>query len=136
MTNKDEKINEKITEKAYENAKEKAEEILKDKGKTENLLDKAIKKLNQDGAFEGLSSIPYLIEMIKSYINGEYKEIPVETLVAVVGAIVYWVSPVDVIPDVIPGVGYVDDALVVAYCLKAIKTDLDDYKKWYSENKQ
>ena len=74
--------------------------------------------------------------MIKSYINGEYKEIPVGTLVAVVGAIVYWVSPVDVIPDVIPGVGYVDDALVVAYCLKAIKTDLDDYKKWYSENKQ
>lgn len=61
MINKDEKINEKITEKAYENAKEKAEEILKDKRKTENLLDKAIKKLNQDGAFEGLSSNPYLI---------------------------------------------------------------------------
>ena len=135
MTTKNEKIDETLTEKAYDDAKEKAEEILKDPAKTENLINKAMKKLKQNGALEGLSSIPYLIEMIKCYIKGEYKEIPVGSIIAVVAAILYWVSPVDIIPDVVPGVGYLDDAVVVAYCLKMIGTDLDDFKKWYIQNK-
>ena len=135
MTTKDEKINETLTEKAYDNAKEKAEEILKDEEKTENLIEKAVKKLKQNGALDGLSSIPYLIEMTKCYIKGEYKEVPIGTIGAVVAAIVYWVSPLDIIPDVIPGVGYLDDAAVVMYCLKAVGTDLDDFKKWYIKNK-
>ena len=64
----------------------------------------------------------------------EYKEIPLGTMVAIVSALIYWVSPIDIIPDVIPGLGQVDDALVVAVCLAMVKSDLDDYKKWLEKN--
>lgn len=39
-------------------------------------------------------------------------------------------SPIDLIPDFIPVVGYVDDALVVAACLAMVESDLEIYKEW------
>lgn len=64
----------------------------------------------------------------------EYTEIPVGTMASVVIALLYFLAPVDVIPDVIPGLGYIDDAAIIAACLVLIKTDLDDYRVWRKEN--
>ncbi len=49
------------------------------------------------------------------------------------GALIYFVSPVDLIPDMIPGVGYVDDAAVIAFALTMVGDDLEDYKNWRTE---
>jgi len=45
-------------------------------------------------------------------------------------AIIYFVNPADVIPDVIPLVGYVDDAAVIAWVVAAIRADLDAFRRW------
>ena len=55
---------------------------------------------------------------------------PYKVILAVVSVLIYWIAPVDLIPDFIPGIGYVDDAAVVALALKLIKDDLDTYKEW------
>jgi uncharacterized membrane protein YkvA (DUF1232 family) len=47
-----------------------------------------------------------------------------------VAAILYFISPLDVIPDFIPGVGYVDDVAVIAWVLNSIAHDLDDFRAW------
>ncbi|MBF0431947.1 MAG: DUF1232 domain-containing protein [Fibrobacteria bacterium] len=71
-----------------------------------------------------------LVELVKDYWNGSYREIPYYSIIAVVAALIYVISPVDLIPDFIPVIGYMDDAAVVALCLKMIKNDLDDYRDW------
>ena len=49
-------------------------------------------------------------------------------------ALLYVLNPADVIPDVIIGVGYLDDATVVAFCLKLIERELERYKQWKAAN--
>ncbi len=111
----------------------KAEETIKDPDKLEALLKRAEsmlkdmqgKGLKQIG--EALSYIPTLISMIQAYIKGTYREIPVGSIIAVVSALIYLVSPIDLIPDVFPVVGHLDDAAVIMACLKLIQKDLDAY---------
>jgi len=76
------------------------------------------------------NDIKLMISLLTDYINGNYKETPWGTIAAVAGAIVYFVSPIDVIPDFIPVVGYLDDALVIKLALDFSSSDLQDYKKW------
>ncbi len=109
----------------------KAEEILEDKDKLEKFLDRLENKLKKvPVGGEILSMVPVLISMLRSYFKREYKDIPIGTLISIISALLYWLAPADVIPDVVPVTGYVDDATVVAACLKLINSDLKEYKEW------
>lgn len=83
---------------------------------------------------EFLSDYKLLIEMIKDYYNGEYKEVPMYVIAAIGGTLLYILSPIDLIPDFIPVIGYLDDAAVFAFCLKMIGKELEMYKKWKELN--
>ena len=130
-----ENFNEEDAKKQLEKGYGEAEKILEDKDKMEELLQKLEKKLQTIPlAGESLSAIPTLISLIKRYIQKEYTEIPPGTIIAVISALLYWVSPIDILPDAIPGVGYIDDAFVLAACLKLVGNDIEEYKKWRDEN--
>jgi len=46
------------------------------------------------------------------------------------------VSPLDLIPDFLPGVGYLDDAMIVRFVYRAVKAELDRFMEWESEVEQ
>ena len=72
----------------------------------------------------------FMLSMVKDYWTGAYREIPYWAISAVSLALLYVLNPVDVIPDVIIGVGYLDDATVVAFCLKLVQRELERYEEW------
>lgn len=74
-----------------------------------------------------VNQVKLLFGMIRDYWKGEYKDVPWSTIAAAVGALVYFLSPVDLIPDVIPVIGYIDDAAVVALAVKFVQDDLRKY---------
>ena len=74
-----------------------------------------------------VKQVGLLFEMVGDYWKGEYREIPYGTIAMVVVALVYFLSPIDLIPDAIPIIGYVDDALIVALTVQFIQDDLKDY---------
>ncbi len=114
-----------------------AETILKDEDKLEKFLERLEGKLKKvPVAGDVLSMVPLMVSMLRSYFKKEYKDIPIGTLIALISALLYWLAPADVIPDVIPVMGYVDDATVVAACLKLINDDLKEYKEWKDKNKK
>jgi len=77
-----------------------------------------------------ITDIKLCFAIIQDYVKGNYREVPYWTIAAIVAALLYVLSPVDIIPDFIPVVGYVDDALVMAACLKMVEQDLYKYKEW------
>ena len=48
----------------------------------------------------------------------------------IIAALAYFISPIDAIPDPIPGIGYLDDALVVAWVMHSISSEVAMYRKW------
>ena len=79
---------------------------------------------------EKLSHIPVFVSLIRSYIKKEYTEIPIGTLLAIISALIYVVAPVDLILDIFPGVGYIDDAAVIGACLCLVEDDIKEYINW------
>ena len=127
------KIDEKKAKKELEKGYEKAQELLDDNEKMGKFLQQLEKKLKviPEGT---ISMVPTMASMLKSYVKKEYTKVPVKTIIALISALLYVVLPIDVIADYIPVVGYVDDAAVVAACLKLIGSDLNEYQQWKQEN--
>lgn len=74
--------------------------------------------------------IKLMFSMIRDYWQGNYRSVPWKTIAAVAGALLYVLNPLDVIPDLIFGFGLLDDAGVVALCLKLVESDLHRYAAW------
>ncbi len=77
--------------------------------------------------------IKLMTAMIRDYYNGTYRQVPWSTIAATAAAILYFVNPLDIIPDFIPVIGYIDDLAVLAVALKFIGVDLDKYRIWREE---
>lgn len=101
-----------------------------DKETVLNNADDILNKASKGALSKFFEDIQLLIELVKAYFKGEYKEIPVRTLSSIVLTLVYVFSPIDIIPDLIPVVGLMDDAAMVGLCLKFVHDDLQDFKKW------
>ncbi|RLV47726.1 DUF1232 domain-containing protein [Nocardioides mangrovicus] len=71
-----------------------------------------------------------LVRLVVAYGRGHYREIPPDSLALVVAGLLYVVSPLDAIPDVVPGVGYLDDAVVVGWVIKSVRQELDAFRAW------
>jgi len=119
-------------EEAVEELKKGAKKITEDDLKKvldkESEIEEKISSNNKLKKF--LNDIKLFFSLIRDYVNGNYREIPWYSIAAIVAALLYVLSPIDLIPDFVPLVGYVDDAFVVAACLKMVQADLDDYRAW------
>lgn len=88
-------------------------------------------KLRRFGA-----DIRLMFSMIRDYWYGNYRSVPWKTIAAVAGALIYVMNPLDVIPDLILGFGFLDDASVVALCLKVVEADLHRYAAWKEQDEE
>ena len=113
-----------------------AEETLKNEDAIERLLQRLEKKLKGIGGPVGekLSMIPTWVSLVRSYVKKEYTDIPIGSVVAIVSAIIYFVAPVDFIPDGIPVAGHADDVAVVVACWKLVESDVIEYQAWREKN--
>tara|TARA_B100002019_G_C21109259_1_gene517551 strand:+ start:58 stop:459 length:402 start_codon:yes stop_codon:yes gene_type:complete len=88
-------------------------------------------KVKSSGRLERFSTdIKLMFSLIRDYWNGRYRTVPWKTIAAVAGALLYVMNPLDLIPDLIFGFGFLDDAGVVALCLKWVESDLHKYAAW------
>ncbi|MBA6244112.1 MULTISPECIES: YkvA family protein [Psychrobacter] len=96
--------------------------------------DKLKEKLEDSGYLEPFSDdLMLFMSLVKDYYKGNYRKIPFKTISAGVIGALYVLNPIDLIPDSIPFIGHIDDALVLKFCLKQARKDLQKYKEWKQE---
>lgn len=76
------------------------------------------------GVIEDLKT---MFELLRAVARGSYR-VRKETLILIAGAVLYFVIPIDVIPDFIPVAGFLDDAAVIAWVVKTCKTEIDLFR--------
>jgi len=100
---------------AYEQGQRKAESL-------KEIVPEKLKALWDD--------LLLMIAMLGDFIAGKYRDGPWKTIAAITVAILYFASPIDLIPDFIPLLGYLDDAFVIALAVDLIRDDLNAYRGW------
>jgi uncharacterized membrane protein YkvA (DUF1232 family) len=73
--------------------------------------------------------VKLLYELLRDSVSKKFK-VPWATVAAITAALLYVIMPIDLLPDFIPGVGYVDDALIVSMCISLVRIDLRRYARF------
>ena len=123
---------------AVEKSKSKAEDYLKDPEKSRKLLDDAMKKAKSKekptGPLADLwENLRTAFRLLQAYFSKKYTTIPWASIVLVVGSVIYFVSPIDLMPDWFPLAGFIDDAAVLVFVLRQINADLQRFLEWEKE---
>ena len=119
----------------FAQAQNQAESAARDKNKTKQLLQEAVKKAYQNrnqlkAIWEDLMAV---CRMLKAWSKGDYQSVPWKTIVLSLATVIYFLNPFDMAPDFIPGVGYLDDAVVLGFVVNSIKKELDKFLRWENE---
>ncbi len=104
-------------------------EVVMDK---EEAINKKITSSNMLEKYTELAKI--MFGMLKDYRKGIYTEVPWFTIASIAFGFLYVLNPLDIIPDFIPGLGYIDDLAVLSFGLRFIETDLHNYLDWKLES--
>ena len=105
------------------------EVILKEK----KIEDKS-KKLNLDIFQKLFNQIKLALEMVKDFKSRTYTDVPWRTMALIIVALLYFLNPLDLIPDLLPVLGLTDDAIAFASIFKSLQVDLRNYCVWKGYN--
>ena len=112
-----------------------AEGYIRQPTRLKSLLTDAYKKASQKNdvgtlAHEAWETLQTMFRLIKASMSGEYKGVPTTTVAAAVAVLVYFLSPIDLIPDFIPVIGLLDDVALVAWFSMTLKGEMDRFHEW------
>jgi uncharacterized membrane protein YkvA (DUF1232 family) len=68
--------------------------------------------------------LPFAEDLIAAHYCAFDRETPAHVKAALVGALAYFVLPADLIPDVLPVIGYTDDAAMLAAAIKLVASHI------------
>lgn len=111
----------------YENNKKDAIALIESKDQVDKLLKKSQKVANALPKQKEFKDIPVLLKIVKSYVLGDYKEMPTNIISSIVGALMYLVTPFDDTPISIPLDIVKKDSFIFKKCNKIIKNDFNKY---------
>ncbi|HET9418757.1 MAG TPA: YkvA family protein [Chthoniobacterales bacterium] len=73
-----------------------------------------------------------MLRLMRAYYRGEYRAVPMTTLLIIVAALIYLLNPLDMIPDWIPGLGFIDDAFILTLAARRTREVIEQFLAWES----
>lgn len=116
----------------FKSARKRAAAYLGQPRKLRQLIDSAAHLLSR--RMEPLSELRELLaaslRLLRAWSGGRYRGIPAASLLSIVAALIYFVTPVDLVPDFIVSLGLVDDAALLGWVLSSVRGDIDRFVAW------
>ena len=114
-----------------------AKEVVASPTGMQRVVKQSTQKMLRRGS-EGLATaqaqLSLMIELVSAYVKGDYREVAGSTLISVVAALLYFIAPLDALPDFLFGWGLLDDAAVISYVSNQLRKELEAFKQWRDQN--
>lgn len=81
-----------------------------------------------------LQDLRTMLRLVARWVTKSYQGVSAGSLVVVVSALLYFVAPVDLIPDALGAVGFVDDITVISTAVDTIRAELQQFRRWEQNN--
>lgn len=126
-----------LKSKSFQNALKKAIYIARNPEKISELISGVSNKLSSMDSNKAkvsgfMERVKTFLRMLRAYINGEYREIPWKSLLMIIGALTYFMMPLDLIPDFIPVTGLTDDIAIIFLVFGSISEDIQEFEEFES----
>jgi uncharacterized membrane protein YkvA (DUF1232 family) len=72
------------------------------------------------------AKLPFAEDLVAAYYCAFDRQTPLQVKAALLGALAYFVLPADAMPDILPLLGYTDDALVLVTALRMVSGHIRD----------
>ncbi len=105
---------------------------------TRSLYELIREALEKSGGLSGANisafreQLSVVTRLLKAYASGSYRELPWKTLIRIIAVLIYFVSPIDILPDFLPIVGLTDDIALMFWLFSGIKDDIEKFRQWES----
>ncbi|QIP17159.1 DUF1232 domain-containing protein [Spirosoma aureum] len=92
--------------------------------------------LDKSGGLSGANitafreQLSIVTRLLKAYASGDYRQLPWKTLIRMIAVLIYFVSPIDILPDFLPIVGLTDDIALMLWLFSGIKDDIEKFRQW------
>ena len=115
---------------------QKAKQYMEHHDKIKELL-KALSKITHKKGLKNVhEQLQFMYEYAYDICNGNYTNYNLTSLIIIIAAIIYVVTPIDIFPDILPVVGWIDDVTVILYVCDIINDELEQYKQFIIINKR
>lgn len=116
----------------YKEALGRAKTFMDEPGKLDGLLGKAQAKADdKQHALRKIGhQVALLLDLIKYYRLGEYRDVSAKSILLVIAALLYFVIPADLIPDILLGFGYIDDIALFGWTINSLGDELKKFEAW------
>ena len=115
----------------------RASKLLTRPGELNQMISNAGKKLagtSQSRLSGAQENLTLFLDLLNCYVRGTYRGVSNETLVATAAAVLYFLVPLDFIPDFILAWGFLDDIAVISYIYHQVSDELEKFKAWRAEH--
>lgn len=114
----------------------KSNRILNNKHRFFNLFTRSMSKAEGIGEFDEIKTdLGTVFSLVGDYLHGNYKKVSKTSLLLIIGSLLYLLNPMDIVPDFLLGVGFLDDLAVFTYMIRKIRQELDKYRTWKDGSK-
>jgi len=117
--------------KTLEQAKEKADELILSRWKVVELLSQSLHKAKRNYEFllEPWESLQILLRMVRAWLGRRYTP-PMVAILGGLAALIYFLDPLDMIPDTVPVLGYLDDTAVITAVMRMNLSAVSKFRNW------
>ena len=107
-----------------------AREVFEDDERTNDLLDKEEEFVDKKGLSRVRRQLKLLWDYLRAVVSGEYTDYSAWACTKAIAGLLYVVSPLDLVPDFFPWVGWADDVVVVMYVCNLLHNELEKFAAW------
>lgn len=103
---------------------------------TRSLLGLVQDALHKSGGLSGANisifreQLGIVTRLLKAYASGSYRQLPWKTLIRIIAVLIYFVSPLDFLPDFLPIIGLTDDIALMLWLFSGVKDDMEKFRQW------